>query len=264
MPKPRSPFRRDARALKLVAKGEAAELHLYDEIGFWGVMAKDFVQELKGIVAETIHLRINSPGGDVFDGLAMFNALREHPARIVTHVDGLAASMASVIALAGDEVHMAENAFLMIHHPWAITIGNAGDHRKQAETLDKIGDSLVKTYVSQAQSRDGADADQVRTWMDEETWFTAEEAKEAGFADVVEESQEVEARFDLSCYRNAPEPLAPQAPTKRNLEKTLRDAGYSRTEAKKIAASIAPSLRDADEDGLHAVNTLLATIQPGV
>lgn len=264
-PRSRSPFRRRPAALKIVGADTAGEVEilLYDEIGFWGIQAKDFVTELQAIQAETIHLRINSPGGDVFDGLAMFNALREHPAQIITHIDGLAASMASVIALAGNEVRMAENAFFMVHHPWAFTLGNASEHRKRAELLDKLAGSLIGTYVSAS----GADKAQVTAWMDEETWFTAEEAQEAGFADAIEDGAAVEASFDLSLYQHAPAALvsrpAAATPTKRNLERTLREAGYSRSEAKAIAAASSKALpqRDADEDGLIAtVIDLAATI----
>ena len=256
-PRNRSPFRRRPAALRIVKAEESteAEIMLYDEIGFWWIQAKEFVRELQGIDAETIHLRINSPGGDVFDGLAIFNALRAHSAKIIVHIDGLAASMASIIALTGNEVRMAENAFFMVHHPWAFTLGNAADHRKRAELLDKIAGSLIDTYVQAS----GAEKDQVVSWMDDETWFTAEEAVDAGFADAVEDGANVEASFDLSLYQHAPAALvsrpAAAAPTKRDLERTLRDAGYSRSEAKAIAAASSKALsqRDADEDGLLTI-----------
>ena len=111
------------------AEGEtSAEISIYDAIGSFDVNAKQFVDELKEINADTINLRINSPGGSVIDGNAMFNALQRHPAKVVTHIDGLAASMASVIAMAGDEVHMADNALLMIHNPWTFSMGDADNY----------------------------------------------------------------------------------------------------------------------------------------
>ena len=140
--------------------------------------AKQFVDELKGIDADTIHLRINSPGGSVIDGNAMFNALQRHPANVVTHIDGLAASMASVIAMAGDEVHMADNALLMIHNPWTFSMGDADELRADADLLDKMSASIVGAY-----GRSQYEADEIKNLMDEETWFTAQEAFDAGLVD---------------------------------------------------------------------------------
>lgn len=258
MPAPRSPFRRSPSALtvRAAAGADVAELLLYDEIGFWGVTAKDVVQALRSISAATIRVRINSPGGDVMDGVAIYNALRGHGAQIETHIDGMAASIASVIALAGHTVLMADNAFLMIHDPWSITMGTAGEHRKTAELLDKIGGVIADTYAQRAD----ASQEEVLAWMHEETWFTAQEALDAGFVDTVVTAVPVEnrARFDLSVFRHAPAalrdaaPAAPAAPTERNLERRLREAGLSRSEAKAaIAATKHPHpRREASEAGV--------------
>jgi len=236
----RSPFHRSAPSSIVRAKDDAVELLLYDEIGFWGITAKEFAQALSQIDADTIHLRINSPGGDVFDGVAIHNSLRQHPAQIITHIDGLAASIASVIALAGDEVRIAPNAFFMIHNPWGVTIGDADLHRKMADTLDKIAlGAIVSTY----RAKTGADVETIETWMKEETWFSAEQAAEAGFVDAVEEATPAEARgalpFDLSIYQHVPAGLryTPQDEDElsigelRDLEAALRDEGLSRREA---------------------------------
>lgn len=161
------------------AEGEtSAEISIYDAIGGYDVNAKQFVDELKEINAETINLRINSPGGSVIDGNAMFNALQRHPAKVITHIDGLAASMASVIAMAGDEVHMADNALLMIHNPWTMSIGDADELRADADLLDKMSASILSAY-----GRSQYEADEIKNLMDEETWFTAQEAFDAGFVD---------------------------------------------------------------------------------
>lgn len=155
---------------------------LYDVIGddLWGgVSAKTFVKDLAGVTAPVIHLRINSPGGDVFDARAMVTALREHPAHIVAHIDGLAASAASYVALACDEVEMAEGAFLMIHNAWGVAVGNRHDLLDMAETLEKIDASIVSDY----ETRTGQSATTIRQWMDAETWFTASEALKANFID---------------------------------------------------------------------------------
>jgi len=161
------------------AEGEtSAEISIYDAIGSFDVNAKQFVDELKEINADTINLRINSPGGSVIDGNAMFNALQRHPAKVITHIDGLAASMASVIAMAGDEVHMADNALLMIHNPWTFSMGDADELRADADLLDKMSASILSSY-----GRSQYEAEELKNLMDEETWFTAQEAFDAGFVD---------------------------------------------------------------------------------
>ena len=161
------------------AEGEtSAEISIYDAIGSFDVNAKQFVDELKDINAEVINLRINSPGGSVIDGNAMFNALQRHPAKVITHIDGLAASMASVIAMAGDEVHMADNALLMIHNPWTMSIGDADELRADADLLDKMSASILSSY-----GRSQYEVEELKNLMDEETWFTAQEAFDAGFVD---------------------------------------------------------------------------------
>ena len=159
----------------------SAEISIYDAIGGYDVNAKQFVDELKEINAEVINLRINSPGGSVIDGNAMFNALQRHPAKVVTHIDGLAASMASVLAMAGDEVHMADNALLMIHNPWTMSIGDAGELRADAELLDKMSASILSAY-----GRSQYEAEEIKDLMDAETWFTAQEAFDAGLVDHIE------------------------------------------------------------------------------
>jgi ATP-dependent Clp protease protease subunit len=250
-PLDRSPYARGEPNLRLVRNESAneADLVLYDEIGFWGVDARTFLQELQALDVETIHLRINSPGGNVFDGIAIANALKQHKARVVSHIDGLAASIASIIALAADEVRISENAFLMIHNAFTITIGNAEQLRKDAAVLDKLDGSLISTYVQKT----GATEDQVKAWMKEETWFNADEAEEHGFIDVVDGRSEADAQFDLSMYAHAPAALARRdaPPAPKDLERALRDAGCSRAAAKAILAeglkSAAPHQRDADK-----------------
>ena len=161
------------------AEGEtSAEISIYDAIGSFDVNAKQFVDELKEINADTINLRINSPGGSVIDGNAMFNALQRHPAKVITHIDGLAASMASVIAMAGDEVHMADNALLMIHNPWTFSMGDADELRADADLLDKMSASILSAY-----GRSQYEAEEIKDLMDAETWFTAQEAFDAGLVD---------------------------------------------------------------------------------
>jgi ATP-dependent protease ClpP protease subunit len=186
--------------IRAAARKGSAEVTIYDPIGQdWignGVTAKKFREELLALgELDEIVVRINSPGGEVFDGFAIYNALKDNPARVVVHVDGLAASIASVIAMAGDEVIMGRGATLMIHNPWTLAIGDADDMRKVAEQLDKVGKGLVDAYMSRAK----VSRQRVISWMDDETWFTAEEAVGAGFADTMAEDDaeqiKVAARF---------------------------------------------------------------------
>ena len=177
------------------AQAGVAELSIYDEIGAYGVPAKAFIGELKALGDVTdLTLRLNSPGGSVFDGIAIYNALKRHPAKVTITVDGLAASIASVILCAGDEVIMPKNAMIMIHDPSAMVMGNAADMRSMADALDKMRDGLVSAY----QDKTGHTPDEIIQWMAEETWFDAEEALEIGFADQLEEPVAMAATFDLS------------------------------------------------------------------
>lgn len=194
------------------------ELLLYGDISdytWWGdeVTPKTFKEELDalGDIAE-LRVYINSPGGDVFAGQAIHSMLKRHKAKVIVYIDGLAASIASVIAVAGDEVVMPANAMMMIHNPWTRGAGNANQFRKLADDLDKIGESIVAAYAGKT----GLEHDELVAIMDAETWLTAEEAVEMGFADTLEESKKVAASlrngalvvqgqtFDLSRYRNPP------------------------------------------------------------
>jgi len=189
---------------EIKAMGTSAEVFIYDEIGggmFGGVGAKEFVNELntlKGV--ENIKVRINSPGGSVFEGVTIYNALLQHPAHIETQIDGLAASIASVIALAGDTVTMADNALFMIHDPWSFAMGDAAEMRKTADLLDKIKGTLVTTYVNNSVLTEAGVID----FMASETWFDAQEAMDHGFVDQLTEAMPAAASFDLSRFKNAP------------------------------------------------------------
>ena len=189
---------------KVVAKhdGGHAEILIYDEIGrnFFGegIAAEDLVKELAALDVQTIDVRINSAGGQLFEGLAIFNALKRHQAKVTTHIDGMAASIASIIALAGEEVLIADNAFMMIHNPHGFEVGDANAMRKMADILDTVGGSLVDIYAEKT----GASDKVIRAMMDEETWFNAAEALEAGLVDETVEAMDVAAKFDLSKFQN--------------------------------------------------------------
>lgn len=211
------------RALSAAKEGEPteAEILLYDvivdselEAEWWGGVAPEpFVKAVKALDVDTIHLRINSPGGSVFAARAMETALREHRARVVVHIDSLAASAASFLAMAGDEIVMAKGAMMMIHKAWTLAWGNADELHKTADLLDKIDGTLVETYAD----RSGMDKDAVAAAMAEETWYTAQEAVDAGLADRLSEADPkaeptATAAWNLSAYAHAPQPSHTPAP----------------------------------------------------
>jgi len=189
--------------------GEKAALYIYDEIGYWGDTASDLVAALKDVDTDALEVHVNSPGGDIFDGLAIYQALKDHPARITVKVDGLAASIASVIAMAGDEVIMAPKASIMIHDGWTMAVGNAAELRKTADLLDKQSGVIASVYAD----RSNRDANFWRDAMREETWYTADEAVDAGLADAVEgKEKKADEPFDLDVFSHAGRDKAP-APT---------------------------------------------------
>lgn len=172
-------------SIKASATGGEADIHIYDEIGYWGITAKKFVSDLKAISdATSINLHINSPGGDVFDGIAIYNALKGLGIPITAYVDGLAASMASVIAMVGNPVIMPANAMMMIHKPWGASSGNANAMRDYAELLDKVESVLIPAYVEKT----GKTPEAVSAMLEDETWLTGAECVAHGFADQVTES----------------------------------------------------------------------------
>ncbi len=186
------------------ADTEEATVYLYDAIGGWyGIDAQDFVKALAEITAKVIHLRINSPGGDVFDARAIKTALRQHAAKVIAHVDGLAASAATYIALGADEVEISQGGFFMIHNAWTLAMGNANELREVALLLDKVDASILNDYVAKT----GLDAEQVKAWMDAETWFTADDAVEHGFVDRVYDGEAVDGKYNLDAYNNVPKAL---------------------------------------------------------
>lgn len=163
---------------------------VYGDIGEWSdVDSREFTSALKQVTSKNITLRINSGGGSVFTAQAILSSLRRHAASVTVYIDGLAASAASVIAMAGDKIIMPSNAMMMIHNPWTGTYGEAKDMRKMADTLDSVRDSIVAAY----KEKTTLDVERIVQLMDDETWMTAAEAVELGFADEVEVTQRVAA-----------------------------------------------------------------------
>lgn len=192
--------------IRFLNRGKVGEIWLYDSVGagwFGGMSANDFVRELRGLgKVDTINLHINSPGGSVFDGVAIYNALKSHPAAVEVDVDGVAASIASVIAMAGEEIRIADNAMMMIHDPYTMAAGDASELRKSADLLDQIAAVIRTTYAK----RTGLDEATIGAMMAEETWMSAAEAYAQGFADLVTEEQRAAAsmNFDFSQFKHAP------------------------------------------------------------
>lgn len=187
------------------AMATGAEVVIYDEIGAYGVSAKGFLAELGALPDGTpLALRLNSPGGSVFDAVAIYNAIKRHSGTVTVWIDGIAASAASYIAMAGDEIVMPENAFLMIHDPAGVVMGTATDMRAMAEALDKIKGSLLQGYAAKS----GRSQEEIAPLMAAETWLDAKDALDLGFADRIAEPVRIAARFDVGRFRNAPPELA--------------------------------------------------------
>ncbi len=194
-----SPFRMQAR-------GGVGEIFIFDDIGdsFDGTTAKSFAADLKALGAvRTLNIFINSPGGSVFDGVAIFNQLKRHSARKNVFIDGIAASIASVIAMAGDEINIAANGFIMIHKPWVVTGGTDTELHRTADQLTKIGNSILNIYAT----RTGTPENVIIDMMAAETWMNAAEALKHGFVDKITEEVAIAAHFDLSKLRAAPREL---------------------------------------------------------
>lgn len=235
---------------------EKAEIWIYEQIGqdWWtgdGLTAKSFQKDLSEIKATQIDLHINSPGGEVFDGITIYNLLKHHQATITTYIDGLAASIASVIALSGDKIFMAENALYMLHNPYGMVMGTADDMRKMADMIDKVKASLMLAYTGKTDKSD----DEIAALMDAETWLSAEEALEFGFID------EITGQIDMAAcakflpvmekakFQHIPQALTGTKPvyTERDFERMLRRHGYNQEDAKTITAKGFRALkRDVD------------------
>lgn len=231
-------MRRMGESSALDVSAAVPVITIYDEIGFFGVSAQDVRGMLDEIDAPRIKVRINSPGGDAFDGVAIYNDLLAHPAEIDIEITGVAASAASIIAMAGDTVRIAKTAFIMIHNAWALVMGDKREMREFADVLEKIDTSIGSAYAA----RTGIDPKMIAVMMDAETWLSGDEAVEKGFADEIssDAGQDANALFDFSAFEHVPAQL------KRRTEAALRDAGYSRTDARTAVSGGFQYLPDPD------------------
>lgn len=186
--------------IKAAIDESVADVYIYEQIGagFWseGVTAAAFVKDLKSLNVENINLHINSPGGSVFEAMAIYSALKEHPATITANIDGIAASAATFVSLAADKIIIAQNAMFMIHNPYLATVGSAEELRKDADILDKMRANMVDIYMT----RFNGTEEELIAALDAETWYSGEEALEAGFADVVKNEIKMAASFNKDLF----------------------------------------------------------------
>ena len=183
--------------VKAQANAALADISIYEPIGSWDLTAAQFIAQVKALGdVSQINLDINSPGGDVFEALTIFNFLKRHSAKVTVTVGGVAASAASLIAMAGDTIIMPNNTMMMIHNPWTWAAGNADELREQADMLDKIGGALFNTY----QSRTGMDEEALKAMLATDTWLTADECLAHGFCDQVVDPITASAVFDVSKF----------------------------------------------------------------
>jgi HK97 family phage portal protein len=188
---------------------DSASVSIFDEVGYWGVTASDFADQLQALDVAYLDVRINSPGGEVFDGITIYNALLDHKAEVTTHVDGLAASIASVIAQAGTMRICAKASQMMIHSPFALCMGDSSDMRQAADMLDKTAGMIAGVYSDRA----GGSPEMWMAAMRAETWYTAEEAKAAGLCDMVRGTATAsDSAWDLSTFKHGGRAAAPAPP----------------------------------------------------
>ena len=183
--------------LKIDDENRTAELILYGDIGdsFWeDISSREIVHELDSLDVDNIILNINSNGGGTTSAIAISNALKRHKAKVIANIDGIAASAATIITSACDIVRMPKNALFMIHNPWTVAIGDEKDFEKMAETLSKVKNSIMETYVAKT----GLNKEKLSELMDKESWFSANEAKEYGFINEIIENTDILQGDDTS------------------------------------------------------------------
>lgn len=243
-------------SIRAAAQDEAdRSISIFDVIGYdyWtgeGITAKRVAAALRTLGAGPVTVNINSPGGDIFEGLAIYSLLREHQGEVTVKILGLAASVASVIAMSGDTVQIARAGFLMVHNAWTIAIGNRHDLREVADTLEPFDAAMVDIY----QARTGEDAKAIAKAMDAETWIGGSSAVDRGFADELLASDQVEHGAAKA-----------SAAAVRRIEAALRAAGMPRSEAMRLISEFKSGLsdsagageRDATANGRQAITSRL-------
>ncbi|MEY0948860.1 ClpP-like prohead protease/major capsid protein fusion protein [Providencia manganoxydans] len=240
----------------------SADIYIYDEIGGWGISARRFTEDLISLGnINHINLHIHSPGGEVFEGIAIYNQLKNHNATITVYIDGLAASMASVIAMVGTEIIMPTNAMMMIHKPWGVSWGDANDMRDYADLLDKVENVLIPAYMEKT----GKTKEEIEAMLGEETWLTAEECVEHGFANTVIEP--VKAMASLSSkrieeFKSMPNPLKNSLTKPKNTIAPVNDPApqpqNSTNTPQPNTADIQAQARQAEQARMNGIKDLFA------
>ncbi|MEY1162446.1 ClpP-like prohead protease/major capsid protein fusion protein [Providencia manganoxydans] len=240
----------------------SADIYIYDEIGGWGISARRFTEDLISLGnINHINLHIHSPGGEVFEGIAIYNQLKNHNATITVYIDGLAASMASVIAMVGTEIIMPTNAMMMIHKPWGVSWGDANDMRDYADLLDKVENVLIPAYMEKT----GKTKEEIEAMLGEETWLTAEECVEHGFANTVIEP--VKAMASLSSkrieeFKSMPNPLKNSLTKPKNTIAPVNDPApqpqNSANTPQPNTADIQAQARQAEQARMNGIKDLFA------
>jgi ATP-dependent Clp protease protease subunit len=196
---------------RVVNRGnDSAEIYLYGVVGgdFGGVTPDQVASDLKALKGKPISLRINSEGGSVFDGKAIYSLLKSSKSKVTTYIDGLAASIASMIAMAGDEINISGGGMMMVHNAWMVAAGDHRDFRKNADMLETVTGTLVDVYAA----RSGMDRAKIVKMMDAETWMTAKETFDAGFATNIVDDMKVAALITRpEAFKNLPSNLKPNA-----------------------------------------------------
>jgi ATP-dependent protease ClpP protease subunit len=230
---------------------DEASISILDVIGYddWtgeGVTSKRISSALRSIGEQPVTVNLNSPGGDFFEGVAIYNILRQHPAKVTINILGLAASSASVIAMAGDEVRIGKTGFLMVHNAWVVAVGNRHDLAEAATTMEPFDDAMASLYAD----RSGKKKAQAIRWMDEETWFNGEQAVELGLADAF-------LAGDAAIATAA----KPEVKAERRTENALIRAGVSRGDRRSLIAALKGGKQDAAPDAMQDAGTLAALAQ---
>ncbi len=253
-------FEADADALDrwnagLAPKAEAENtITILDVIGDdpWGgggVTSKRIAAALRSIGSNDVVVEINSPGGDFFEGVAIYNALRAHPHKVTVRILGLAASAASIIAMAGDEIEIGKAGFLMVHNAWVVAIGNRHDLKDAADTMEPFDDAMASLYAE----RSGADKAKAAEWMDNETWFNGEQAVDVGLATgflpadaVSEDKTKAEAAKGINATRR--------------IDARLAKTGMPRTERRALLADAKGGMHDAAPTVTHDADEIAALV----
>lgn len=234
---------------KIEAKSdEEIEIFIYDVIGYPYTDVSGLIQYLGSVKDKKILIRINSPGGDVFDGMALYNAIAAHPGGVITRIESLAASIGSVIAVAGKEVQAYKNTMMMIHNSWVLAMGNQYGLQEIIEIMQKVDENLIEAYTGKSKMGKR----EVAQMMKDTTWLNAKEMKEKGLIDTIIDGKAVRAQFDISVFSCVPEELSEEINI-RGLEQALRDAGLSKSKAKAVLARGWSALEnEAEEEEVSA------------